>query len=190
MPLDAVCTLLGAHYADWKFAEKEKNKFKDMFFAYATERSGASEEVLVTVYGRGISEADAIERAEKYNPRFGVDVIRPSKDGWEAIMVTRPEYTSFLYVNGDANVSPRMVYQRQVVDGPPLLDDERMAADDPDLYAEITFELPWGERVVRPLHSLDASTLMRVQGYIYKGKPTVKLPAPRPATEEELDSGA
>lgn len=178
---------LGVHYKAWKDNEKSKDKDKARFFELinVAVADRKPDEVLFDTWGE--SEIEARQRAEKYNPRFAVDAIRP-KGPWlgvyEAIMVERNEYMSFVFVN----VYDGMVYQRQVVDGPQLLDDEAMAKQDPAVYAAATFELPWGERIVRPLDSLEPSILALVQPYIYRGKPTVKLPAPRPATEEELSA--
>jgi hypothetical protein len=187
--MQEVTTDLGVHYRAWKDNEKAKDKDKARFWSLITAEASTSfplDEALFEVVGAGLTEQQARERAEKYNPRFAVDMIREVEDGWEAIMVERPEFVPYTFVN----VEDGMVYQRQVVPGGQLLDDDRMREEDPDLYEEVTFELPWGDRIVRPLDALDPRTLADVQGYIYRGKPSVKLPAPRKATEEELGSVA
>lgn len=177
---------LGIHYEAWKKNEKAKDKDKAHFFALINQiiSEYEPEEMLYEVVGRALPEDKAIARAEKYNPRYEVEVIRASEHGYEAIMVERPEFRSFVFVNAEDG----MLYQRQVVDGGQLLDDERLRDEDPDLYEEATFELPWGERIVRPFDSLGPIFLAAVQQYIYRGKPTVKLPAPRQASDEELES--
>lgn len=188
--MDDVTADLAVHYAAWKDNEKAKNADKDRFFALATEicAEGDREEILASTgpVGRGASEDQAIGLLEEYNPRFEVDALRPTDEGWEAIMVLRPEFMAFTYVGRDLG----MVFQRQIVPGSPVLDDARLANDEPDLYAKVTFELPWGGTIVRPLDALEPQTLALVQNYVHEGKPTVKLAAPRPAKDEELESVA
>jgi hypothetical protein len=190
LTLDALTLELGHHYAEWKRQEKEKNSRKDEFFQRVTElcREREPEEKLVTTgsWGIGMSEDKAIRRLEKYHPRFAVDEIRPTDEGFEAIMVERPEFMPFVYVN----VEDGMVYQRQVVDGPVLVDDTRLRDEDSELWEIVTFTLPWGDTIVRPLEDLEPADIADLQPYMYRGKPTVKFPAPRKATEEELESVA
>jgi hypothetical protein len=52
---------------------------------------------------------------------------------------------------------------------------------------KIDYLWPESQRVLRPLDSLDADTLAALSEYIYEGKPTVKLAAPRKAKAEELE---
>lgn len=97
-------------------------------------------------------------------------------------MRERPEFMGYSYVN----VSDGMVYTRQVVDGPQLLDDDRLEQEDPHLFATATIELPWGVTMVRPFDTLHPDDLAAISKYLYRGAPTVKLPAPRRAKDEEL----
>lgn len=190
---EALTQVLGVHYADWKFAEKEKNRYKDEFFKRCTEQAAedpdALEEILVT--SLAWTEEEAIKRAEQYHPRFKVDDLRLTDPGddigtWDVIMIERPQYKAASFIN----TTDRLVYQRQVVAGSATLDDERLLAENAQLHEEVTFELPWGARIVRPLDSLAPEYLSLLSDYIHEGKPTVKFPAPRPATDEELGSVA
>jgi len=188
LTLEELTFELGRSYTAWKAFEESKNEEKDEFFARATALAAEGElaEQLVEVWAK--SEASAVERLEKYHPRYAVDEIRLAEandvDGglFEAIMVERPEFKPFSYVNAQ----DRRVYSRQVQDGAILLDEERLKVEDPSLYQKVTFELPWGQTIVRPLDKLDADDLAALQPYVYRGKPVAKFPKPRAATEEEL----
>lgn len=209
-----VTAKLGMDYKQWKEGEKAKNKAREEFFKLATQAIPALEERVVTITAD--SEEAAREEIERIYPRHRLDDIRPLSPGasdWEAIIIENPALRKFTYVNP----SDGMVYERQVSDGSPGLDDERLKAENPDLYARVT-TVPnedWikdvmyhcgvvtinvdeefnkylrtldgaPERTLRDLDSLEDKDLAELADYIYEGKPTVKLAAPRPAKEEEL----
>lgn len=182
--IEQATTDLGVHYKAWKSNEALKDADKKRFFALITKLCASDyepDQILVAVTNvLTLDEASA--RAEKYNPRYCIDESREAENGFEFIMLERPEFMPFLYVN----VADEMVYQRQVTDGSQVLDDDRLQVEDPGLYKAVTFELPWGVRMVRPFDSLTPEQLGAISDYIYRGKPTVKLPAPRPAKDEEL----
>lgn len=175
---------LGIHYAAWKENEGLKNEDKERFWTLAVQACSDRymEEILVEVAGAGLTLAEATARAEMYYPRHEVSAIRSSGSGHEVSMIERPEFMSFTYVNA----TDGMVYTRQIVEGSLLLDDKRLQAEDHELHDHVTFELPWGERVVRPFETLDSEQLSAISRYVYHDKPTVKLAPPRPAKEEEL----
>lgn len=175
---------LGVHYTAWKVNESFKNEDKERFWKLAVQvcASRIPQEILVDIDDDRLTMGQATARAEKYNPRYEVTVIRQSATGYEAIMVERPEFMPFTYVN----TTDEMVYSRQIVEGGQLLDDDRLEREDPDLFATVTIELPWGVTMVRPFETLATETLGAISKYIYRDKPTVKLPPPRAAKEEEL----
>lgn len=204
-------TKLGKAYKKWKDGEKEKDKLRKQFFDAVTE--AAAEDLDEKVIDVELAESDTIEAyVERQHPGWNLDEYRVNEDGaTEAILVIDPAYKPFVYVNA----ADGMVYQRQVVSGGQVLDDERLRAEDPDLWIEIT-EIPnfsdivdialeilpegtrrgiekrvnqnWkGERVLRNLDDLNPEVQTRLQQYIHPGKPSVKLAAPKKATEEQLE---
>lgn len=135
MTLEEVVRELDAAYAEWKGGEKNKNKYKDEFFKLAEEAlkdETLAEKVVETV---AADEADARAVLDKRYPTWVVTEVRehPDKDGYyEAIIQENPYYLSFTYEYGDK------VFQRQIVSGSAMLDDERLQAEDPELYFRVT----------------------------------------------------
>jgi hypothetical protein len=131
---------------------------------------------------------------------------------WEAILAELTVYAPYTFVNA----ADGKVYQRQVSAGSVYIDDERLREENPELWVKVT-EIPnrdlilllldeydaserdpkpevvldemWSleGRVLKSLDSLDADTLAALSEYIYEGKPTIKLAAPRKAKAEELE---
>jgi hypothetical protein len=210
--LTKITTELGEAYKAWKDGEKDKDELRKQFFTAIDERLAQEKpaEKYVTIGHRGMAEEDARERLTKKYPTWKVDELRPSGDGWEAILVELSAYAAFTFVNA----ADGKVYQRQVSAGSVYIDDERLLEEDPDLWFKVTevpnrgtladllyecgvdhlevdnkidYLWPESQRVLRPLDSLDADTLAALSEYIYEGKPTVKLAAPRKAKAEELE---
>lgn len=181
--LDAVTEQLAKAYESWKSGEKAKNKLRDEFFdAVNTEIGGNS---LAEKYAsvNAPDEASARDRLKKQYPAWTVDEIRQGEDDlWEAVLIENPNFVSFTYVNKEIGV----VFQKQVSSGSIYIDDERLAEEDPDLYEEVTY-VPEPERQLKDLESLPPHILAKLADYIYEGKPTVKLAAPRKAKDEELE---
>lgn len=174
---------LGTEYKTWKSAEKAKNEAKDDFFAQAT--AAASEDLAQQVV-EFIAPCEAVTQAlvedvtAKKHPGWVLIEWRqaPGIDGViEAIIEEDPAFKPFTFLNEEDG----QVYSRQIATGAPLLDDEALQADDPDLWLAITEE----KRVLKPLDTLPDEQLAAVQKYIYFGKPTVKLAAPKKAKKED-----
>jgi hypothetical protein len=216
MSLNDITAELGTAYKEWKGGEKKKNAAKDKFFmainAELNEQIPAQTYAVSGPWGVGMSEEDAREEFVKRHPGWNVEELRVCSEGWEAILVEDITLAPFTYVNKDEG----MVYQRQVVSGSIMLDDERLQADDPELW-NLVMEIPnrqiienvmyecgqepedlsaaldtlWtnynGPRTLKPLETLDDEVLARLSDYIYEGRPTVKLAAPRKAKAEELE---
>jgi hypothetical protein len=181
--LQEVTSLLGSDYKTWKTAEKDKNTQKDKFFELATE--ALEQETLATVALE--IEADSYESAEELAhsqyPRYRViKVVKGDDNLWVITMEEDPALKPFVYVNRD----DKMVYQRQVVEGSPMLDDERLQEEAPELWEEITY-VPEPERKLKSFDQLSAEQLAAVQPFLYSAKPSVKLAAPRKAKPEELE---
>lgn len=173
---------LGDSYREWKTKEKEKNKYRDQFFRVATERLEG--ETPAQIYEQVVASdrEEAIKIAQKKFPRFTVlDAIEDEYDIWRVVLEENPVYRSFSFVNPVDG----MVYQRVIVEGSPMLDDERLKEEDPEFWAEIS-HIPQ-ERVMKPIEDLTQDQIAKLQEYVYTAKPTVKLAAPRKAKSEELE---
>lgn len=168
---------LGEVDAQEKEAKKEKTELRAKFFELATEK--AAQEPLAERYAvvPAENEEQARERIARYYSGFRIDAIREvtGVGDWEAILVEDPELKPFsVEVEGK-------VYQRQIRSGSVLLDDERLKEEDLELYESITTQVT----VVKPLDDLDQDTLAKLSDYIYTGKPSVALPAPKEVRENE-----
>lgn len=187
--LAEVTTNLGGDYVHWKYYEDHKKISQAKFFELATAEFGDDDlaEKLVTVFAE--DEAQARKRAAAHNPGWHVDDLRetdrqPSRPPavWDVILVEDASLKPFTYVNKEDG----QVYKRSVRKGSLWLDEEYLKELDPDLYEEIVFRTPWGAEIIPPLETLSAKLTGRLQGFIFQGKPSVSLTAPRAAKPEEM----
>jgi len=181
--LDTVTEQLATAYKGWKSGEKAKNKLRDEFFEAVDSQitNGNLAEKYSSVDAP--DELSARDRFKKQNPTWVITEIRKGEgDVWEAALTENPEFVAFTYVNKDLGV----VFQKQVSSGSVYIDDERLAEENPDLYEDVTF-VPEPERRLKDLESLPPNLLAKLADYIYEGRPTVKLAAPRKAKDEELE---
>lgn len=211
--LTKITKSLGESYKAWKDGEKAKDEDRKKFFTAVDEklRKEKPAEKYVTVDTPG-DEEEVRELLVKKYPTWVVEAVRPTPEGgiWEAILTEITTFTPYTFVNKEDG----KVYQRQVSAGSAYVDDERLQEEDPDLWLKVTevpnrgvladllyecgvdheevddridYFWPDSERQLRDLESLDADTLAALSEYIYEGKPTVKLAAPRKAKAEELE---
>lgn len=207
--LEVTLSALWAYYDAWKYNEKLKTVWKDIFFKFATRLSRENSLAERVVEEKADHPDIAREKAAKRYPLWEIEDTRvhPAKEGWyEIIIVENPEYKAFSHeCNG-------RVFQRQVVAGSIYIDDERLKAEDLTLYKEVTF-IPDEEtikgmlyesgvhqrelderfeellvhyplsRQLRDLEELEPEQLAGLQEYIYEGKPVVKFPAPKKAND-------
>jgi hypothetical protein len=176
---DAILAKLDEGYEQWKTGEKQKNEYKDKFFQAITEEMAQSvlAEDLAVVAAH--TEEDARARLARYYPRHVVEAVRPADEGfYEAIIVENPAFLPH------AVTFEGLVFERQIVSGALLLDDERLKEEDPELWEKVTY-VPEPKRTLRPLDQLDAQLVAELQEYMYEGPPTVKLPAPKKIKEED-----
>jgi len=179
--LDLITKGLAGAYKEWKSGEKSKNKFRDDFFqAIEDEVSSSPMAEKIATIGAA-DEASARSLLSKQYPSWTVDEIRETDGVYQAILVENPQYVGFTYVNKDLGLA----FQKQVSSGSVFVDDERLAEEDPELYEQVTY-VPT-ERKLRDLESLPSELIAKLSEYIYEGKPTVKLAAPRKVKEEEVE---
>jgi hypothetical protein len=170
---------LGVVYTEAKKWDNQKTEYRKKFFELADKFQGALAEKVVLVAADSL--ANAIIEAEKLYPGWISLSATQVENGFDVHLKENVKYKPFSYVNPDDN----MIYQKQVVAGPVLLDDEKFKKDHPKLYEIVTY-MPEPKRELRPLDELSGEQIAILQDYIYEGKPVIKLAAPRKIKENEL----
>lgn len=184
--LNAVTKRLLGHYTERKRREAKQKKERDSFFDLLTSRVEADKSLAQkTIALPELFFTEPAAYVETYHPEWRILAVDDKTDGetGEVISVVvlleeRPELKAATWINDAIG----MVFAKQVRQGSAMLDDDRLMLEDPWLYNDL-LERVWQ---IKPLDDLDGDTLSRLQPYLYRGKPTVALQAPRPATEEEL----
>lgn len=146
-PLRAISARLGLWYGQWKQGEKDKDSARQELFK-EIDKQVSTDERLVEIHAA--SEEEAREQIAKRFPAWVLDDIRPIAPGaedFEAIITENPSFKRYTYFNPDT----KMVYERQVVSGTPILDDEKLLAENPDLYARVT-ELPYEDWITNLMY--------------------------------------
>lgn len=170
---------LGAAYKEAKKWDGSKNEFRKKFFEIAEQQHKTLAEKIVSVTAESLG--DAIQQAEKLYPLWTPLSATETNNGFDVRIRENPKFMPFTFVNDEDG----MVYQKQVVSGPIMFDDERFKTDHPNLYHVVT-HIPEPERELKPLEELSDEQIAIIQDYIYEGKPVIKLAAPRKAKEDEL----
>lgn len=183
MSLEELAPKLGAAYRAWKEAEASKNECKDRFFALADEVLRKKGLAFTMVDYPAKDEGDARERVELHHPGWEIQELRRKPGNhpgiWQAVIIENPTYKPFVFEHEGVK------YARSARKGDVMVDDDWLRDEEPELYEAVTFELPWGERVTRPVSTLDAELIGRLTKYIYNGKPRMALAAPRALGESE-----
>lgn len=209
-PEEVVAELAPA-YDEWKGGEKSKEKLRKEFFSavetYIAEHGEPEEDLIIVV---AADDQSAIEAAEKERPGWKVEAIRPFTaegdevpidNGWECIVVENPKYMPYS-VEFDGRV-----WKKQVAEGAQMLDNERLEADDPELwkrvaaypmqsllediayeanvhyteveaYIESQCERHGVKRQLKDASEISDKDLGSLQAYTYTGLPTIKLASP------------
>jgi len=170
---------LGEVYTEAKKWDTQKSEYRKKFFELIDTLHGTLAEKVVLINAESL--ADAIFESEKLYPGWTLLSATQVENGFDVHLKEDPKYKPFSYVNPDDG----MIYQKQVVAGPVMLDDERFKKDYPDLYEIVTY-VPKPKRELRPLEELSDAQISILQEYVYEGKPIVKLAAPRKIKENEL----
>jgi hypothetical protein len=152
-----------------------------------------------------------------YHPGFRIvkhEKTHYGEDSYKTYLIEEdPSFKKHTYVEYDEG----MVIGRTIVEGPPSLDDERLRAEHPSLWIQITeWPEPWWslvndvwklasheepdkawvedflrgrgiQRVLKPFDQLTTGQLALLQPYIVPGPKSVRLVPPRPAKPEELE---
>ena len=177
--LEEITKELGLAYSRAKEWDKMKTDYRKQFFEAAVNTHTTLAEKIVNINAKSLAEA--ITEAERLYPTWTPLSANETDNGFDVRIKENPEYIPFTFVNHEDG----MVYQKQVAAGPVMFDDERFEKDHPTLYHVVT-HVPEPKRQLRSLDDLSDEQIAIIQDYIYEGKPTIKLAAPRKAKEDEL----
>lgn len=180
--MDEVVACLGMAYNAWKEHGQAKDQYRDEFFRLADEAIKRQGLALKLVDITAPSEEIAIERAKRHYPGWLIDTHRPHRiiEGqYEIVLIEDPS------LKPHEHEYEGVKYARTIRRGSVMIDDEWLKEEDPELYEEVVYVLPWGATVMRPVETLDKEAIGRLSKYIYNDKPKVALSAPRPIKEEE-----
>lgn len=169
--LKVVATELGKSYLAWKSNERKKDTARKKFFKLATEDLVQSELAEDVVEIEATDAEQARDLISKKYPAWSVETVRehPDREGWfEAIIQENPDLLPYALVEGGFKI------KRVVSKGQTFIDDERLLAEDPDLWHTVTY-VPEPERRLHSLDDLDSPTLAKLQPYIYEGEPKISL---------------
>lgn len=180
--LGGVSQRLGKVYKAWKNSEKMKDEVKKEFFAAVTEELKDSVPAQAVEEIEAASEEEVLRIAQRRFVRHTVishEQVQPGT--WKIVLEEDPTLRPYTYVNKEDG----MVYQRIVSEGSPVLDDEAIQDENPELWQRITKEVTSRELI--PLEEMSEEDVSLLQPYISMPKPQVRLGAPRAAKSEELD---
>lgn len=208
--LAEITTQLGKTYVTAKGSAKNLDAEKKKFFKACTEaieadRTLAQQTIEIPDYGQGDIEA----YVAKWHP--GWRIVEGKAE--TAIIEEDPSLQKHVYVNQEDG----QVYQRNIKEDTPQLDDELLRSKDSDLWEQITCpakQYTWlmefrdwvegnaikrlvddfmdavdqgDERELRPLDDLSDEELDAISEYVVPGKLSTRLEPPREAKPEELD---
>jgi len=187
--LQQITKQLGSAHKKKSEGEKELKASRAQFFE-AIDQEILSTQTLaqqtIEVPEDAADQEALLRHVAVFYPGWQLGEVVPSvwADGLpsEIIIEENPAFKKFVYVNHeDGNV-----YRRNVSEGGPSLDDERLKAEDPALWKRITTTK--AVRVLKDMDTLPDKDLAAVQEYFVPGSMTVKLDAPRKAKPDELDA--
>lgn len=137
--IEDIVSELGKAYKGWKGNESKKNTLRDEFFEAITRKLTDDSLAERVIEVEAPSKEDAVRLVTQRYPTWTIpdsdDGIRqhPEKEAaWEIILRENPEYISYSITVDDK------VYGRQVSTGSPMIDDERLQAENPELWLGIS----------------------------------------------------
>lgn len=203
MSLDQVTKELGEHHAALAKEKAALAESREKFFALATET--LEEKNLARLVAKVPAETSVDEYVGKYHPGYRI----VEQDGDQVILEEDPAYLPFVYVNPITGKK----YERNVVQPQPLLDDETLAWEDPDLWFRVSdIPEPWDgilrellaevggdypaeiddllkdtsiPRIVKAPEDIDLDDLTALTPYFVPAPISLKLEPPRKAKPED-----
>ena len=197
--LDEITSELGVHHG---LAKKEKEALeasRNEFFQMATQV--LEKETLATMVVK-TDVPDIHEYVKKYHPGWRVKSDQTPVDG-KVIVEEDPVYKKYTYNSIDGKR-----YGRSYSQGQPLVDDETLQAEDPDLWLRITYvPEPWNgilrillnfpdneleeiehisvPRQLKPFGEISKDDYKALSEYLVPAPLVLKLETPKLIKEEE-----
>jgi len=216
--IEKVTKAVKKHHFGQKEEAKELEDARIEFFAAATERlevqSRATRTIMIPTEAPGMGIIATNEEVETYVHRFHPEwkIVKIEDEPFQVLVEEDPAWMKYTYISKDR----KTIFQRNVVQGSPYLDDASLKEDDPLLWLRITTspeeQLLWrlakeigGEgiayqvrkfctdnrdefvRLLRPFEDLREEDYQKVQEYILPGKLSYRLESPRKPKPEELE---
>lgn len=185
--LQQITKQLGTAHKKKSEGEKELKESRSKFFVAIDEEIVSTE----TLAQQTISVPEGVDvttYVKVFHPGWRPFESDCTLDGGIDVLIEEdPSFKKFVYVNHEDG----QVYRRNVSEGGPSLDDDRLKAENPKLWKRITQEkeIPAQTvRVLKDLETLPDKDLAAIQEYFVPGLMTVKLDAPRKAKPDELDA--
>lgn len=171
-----ITKLFGEAYDVAKRADGNKNLMKGEFFSAIDEILEEERRPHKTV---NVPEGEKAENyVKRYYPGWRI-FLTADEDGGHVEIERDPALMRYTFVNPE----DKLVYARTTVEEGPSLDEEALAAEDPDLWAEITEPV----RQVKDPSTWTPDQIERASKYMVPGAIKAKLVPPRPAKPEELE---
>lgn len=171
--LNRITKELGTRYEVSKTAAAELASKKSEFYTAIDEEIIETETLAQQTIGYTGQPEDHIK---VFYP--GWRLVSADSEDNTAVIEEDPAYKKFVHVNPEDG----KLYRRNVSQGGPMLDNERLQAEDPALWKRITKPA----RTLKPIDTLPDKDLAAMQAYFVPGQMVVKLDAPRAAKPEEL----
>jgi hypothetical protein len=192
--LQQITKQLGTAHKKKSEGERELKESRSKFFKAIDEEILSTETLAqqtIEVPETVVDEETLIQHVAVFYPGWQVgevvSLVWADEAPTEIIIEENPAFKKFVYVNHEDG----FVYRRNVSEGGPSLDDERLKVEDPELWKRITEVkvVPRQQvRVLKDMETLPDKDLAAMQEYFVPGSMTVKLDAPRKAKPDELDA--
>lgn len=180
--LDKAAENLAQRYREWKEAERAKNLARDEFFRAASEKLAQEPVQPVVERVDADGEEEALRIAQRRFVRHRVVGVADVGSGeWEITLEPDVDLQPYQHVNHDTET----VCSRVISEGSPILDDEGMQEERPEIWEAITRTVT--RRELKPMEELSPEQQAALEPYITMPKPQVRLGPVRPAKAEELD---
>lgn len=177
--LASITQTLGTYHSDKARAERQLQKARTQFFDTINQALG-ERRLATRLIDLPSVDPDRVEGWVKLHyPGWRIQSIRP--DEKQLAIEEDPAFKPFTFVNPVDG----KVYSRQISQGGPSVDDERLRQENPELYMRVT-RLPT-ERELRPVSEMKPDDFAALEPYLIPDKLTPKLAAPRKAKPEELE---
>lgn len=188
--LNKITADLGKAHKQNSKSKKNLEKYRQEFFDAVTfnlERKWRATKVIeIPSEALSLPSKDLENWIRVNHPGWQLQSLRSELNGfsglYEMVIEEDPALQNFVFLNSDDD----MVYQRHAIQEAPVLDDEALKKDRPDVYARITKPVEPTPRELIPLDLINPDDLAIMEEYLVPGKIKLRLESPRKVKSEEL----